>query len=69
MPIILAATGNEMSIKKITGNDKTRRFLSSLGFVIGETVTVISELGGNLILNVKGSRIALDKGMASRIIV
>ncbi|MBU3177879.1 ferrous iron transport protein A [Clostridium estertheticum] len=69
MPIILATTGNEMSIKKITGNDETRRFLSSLGFVIGETVTVISELGGNLILNVKGSRIALDRGMASRIIV
>lgn len=69
MPIILATTGNEMSIKKITGNDETRKFLSSLGFIAGEAVTVVSDLGGNLILNIKGSRIALDKGMASRIIV
>lgn len=69
MPLILATTGNEVSIKRITGNDETKRFLGSLGFVAGETVTVISELGGNLIINVKGSRVALDKGMASRIIV
>jgi ferrous iron transport protein A len=58
-----------MNIKKITGNDETRRFLSSLGFVAGETVKIISELGGNLIINVKDSRVALDKSMASRIIV
>ena len=69
MPLILATKGNEMNIKKITGNDETKRFLNSLGFVAGETVTIISELGGNLIINVKDSRIALDKGMASRIIV
>jgi len=69
MPLILAVKGNELNIKKITGNDETRRFLNSLGFVAGETVKVISELGGNLIINVKDSRIALDKGMASRIIV
>ncbi|CAH0435932.1 Putative ferrous iron transport protein [Clostridium neonatale] len=55
--------------KKITGNDETKRFLNSLGFVTGENVTVVSELGGNMIINVKGSRVALDKGMASRIIV
>ena len=69
MPLILAGTGNEMSIKKITGNDETKKFLSTLGFIAGETVTIVSELGGNLIINVKGSRVALDKGMASRIIV
>ncbi len=69
MPLILATAGNEMNIKKITGNDETRKFLSSLGFIAGESVTIVSELGGNLILNVKGSRIALDKSMASRIIV
>ena len=69
MPLILATKGNELNIKKITGNDDTKRFLNSLGFVEGETVKIISELGGNLIINVKDSRIALDKGMASRIIV
>lgn len=69
MPLIIAAKGQEMQIKKITGNDETRRFLSSLGFIMGETVTIISELGGNMIINVKDTRIALDKSMASRIIV
>jgi len=69
MPLILANAGQEMKIKKVTGNDETRRFLSSLGFVTNEIVTIISELGGNVIINVKGTRVALDKGMASRIIV
>ncbi len=69
MPIMLAGTGNELFIKRITGNDETRRFLSSLGFVAGESVTVVSEIGGNVIINVKGSRVALDKSMASRIMV
>ncbi len=69
MPLVLADKGNEMNIIKITGNDETKRFLNSLGFVAGEKVKVISELGGNLIINVKDSRVALDKGMASRIIV
>ena len=69
MPLILATKGNEMNIKKITGNDETKRFLNSLGFVVGRNVRIISELGGNLIINVKDSRVALDKGMASRIIV
>ena len=69
MPLMLANKGNELSIKKITGNDETRRFLNSLGFVTGETVTVVSELGGNMIIKVKGARVALDKSMASRIMV
>ena len=69
MPLMLAVKGNALNIKKITGNDETKRFLNSLGFVVGETIKVISELGGNLIINVKDSRVALDKGMASRIIV
>lgn len=69
MPLILAIKGTEVNIKKINGNDETKRFLNSLGFVVGESVRIISELGGNLIINVKDSRIALDKGMASRIIV
>ncbi len=69
MPLMLANKGNELSIKKITGNDETRRFLNSLGFVAGENVTIISELGGNMIIKVKGARVALDKSMASRIMV
>lgn len=69
MPLMLANKGNELCIKKITGNDETKRFLNSLGFVAGEIVTIISELGGNMIINVKGTRVALDKGMASRIMV
>ncbi|AKN31081.1 iron transporter FeoA [Clostridium carboxidivorans P7] len=69
MPLILANKGSAMNIRKISGNDETKRFLNSLGFVVGESVKIISEIGGNLIINVKDSRVALDKGMASRIIV
>lgn len=69
MPLMLADRGNILSIKKITGNDETRKFLNSLGFVVGENVTVVSELGGNMIINIKGSRVALDKSMAGRIMV
>lgn len=69
MPLILVDKENEVIIKKINGNDETKRFLNSLGFVTGEAVKIISELGGNLIINVKDSRIALDKSMARRIIV
>lgn len=69
MPLILATKGQELQIKKVTGNDETRRFLSSLGFVTDGVVTIISEFGGNMIINVKGTRVALDKHMARRIIV
>lgn len=61
--------GEKNTIKRITGQDDTKRFLESLGFVAGTTVTVVSEIGGNMILNVKDSRIALDKNMARRIVV
>lgn len=69
MPLILAAKGEKLNIRKITGNDETKRFLNSLGFVVGENVKIISEIGGNLIINIKDSRVALDKSMASRIMV
>ncbi len=69
MPLSVADKGGTFRINKITGKDETQRFLESLGFVIGETVTVISEIGGNMILRVKDSRIALDKKMAGRIMV
>lgn len=69
MPLTFAKTGEANAIKKISGKDETRRFLESLGFVVGEKVTVVSELGGNMILNVKNTRVALDKTMAGRIMI
>lgn len=69
MPLSMAKTGVTNTIYKVSGRDQTRRFLASLGFVEGEMVTVISELGGNLILQVKDARIALDRAMANRILI
>ena len=69
MSLILSQVGEEVKIKKITGNAETKKFLNSLGFVIGEGITIVSDLGGNLIVIIKGARIALDKSMASRIMV
>lgn len=69
MPLTMAQTGQTVTIRKITGRDEVRQHLAELGFVVGETLTVVSLLGGNLILQVKDSRIALDKTMAMRILV
>ncbi|ELP61198.1 hypothetical protein F502_02045 [Clostridium pasteurianum DSM 525 = ATCC 6013] len=69
MPITMLKVGETNNIKNITGNDKTRRHLEHLGFIIGENVTVVSEIAGNLIVGVKNSRIALSKSMANRIMV
>ncbi|MDD4564668.1 MAG: FeoA family protein [Eubacteriales bacterium] len=69
MPLSFMKAGEKNTVKRITGQDDTKRFLESLGFIAGATVTVISEISGNMILNVKDSRIALDKNMASRIMV
>ncbi|MDO4547432.1 MAG: FeoA family protein [Clostridia bacterium] len=69
MPLSMAQVNDVNTIKKITGNDNVRQHLAELGFVVGEQVRVVSELGGNLILSVKDSRIALDRGMATRIMV
>lgn len=69
MPITMIEVGETSSIKNITGNDDTRRHLEHLGFVIGENITVVSEIAGNLIVKVKDARIALSKSMANRIMV
>ena len=69
MPLGMANVGDVNIIKKINGRDDVRQHLSELGFVVGTEVTVVSELGGNLILSVKESRVALDKSMALRIMV
>ena len=69
MPLSMLSVGSTDTIKKITGKDEVRWFLSSLGLVEGERVTVVSEIHGNLILGVKDSRIALDRSLANRIMV
>ena len=69
MPLTMAETGRETLIRKIGGKDETRRFLESLGFVMGGFVTVVSENSGNLIVKVKDSRVAISKEMANKIMV
>lgn len=69
MPLGMVNVGDVSVIKKVTGRDDVRQHLAELGFVVGAEVRVISELGGNLILSVKESRIALDRTMAMRIMV
>lgn len=67
MPLSMAKPGTEVSVHSIKGKDETRRFLESLGFVEGAAVTVVTELGGNIIVNVKGTRVAISRSMANRI--
>lgn len=69
LPLTMAAPGETQVIFKITGRDEVRRHLAELGLVVGEEVTVMNSLGGNLILQVKDSRIALDRSLANRIMV
>ena len=69
LPLSMAAPGETQAIFQITGRDEVRRHLAELGLVVGEEVTVMNTLGGNLILQVKDSRIALDRGLANRIMV
>ena len=69
MPISMAKPGETVIIRKTTGRDDVRQHLAELGFVVDSVVTVVSELAGSLILQVKDSRVALDRTMASRIMV
>lgn len=69
MPLTFVKEGEPASIKRIGGKEEIRQFLENLGFVTGADVTVISTSGGNLIVNIKDSRIAIGKDMASRIMV
>ena len=69
MPLTMAKSGEEATILKITGRDEVRQHLAELGFVVGGAVTVVSEMAGNLIVQVKDSRVALDKSMANRIMI
>lgn len=69
MPITLANKGDTVVIRKITGDDKIRQHLAELGLVVESRVTVVNEIKGNLIVQVKDGRIALDKSMANRIMI
>ena len=69
MPLTMAKTGETVTIRKISGKDEVRQHLAELGFVVESNVTVVNEIAGNLIVQVKDSRIALDKTMANRIMV
>ena len=69
MPLGLAEPGVEQTIVHIGGNNEVKKHLEDIGFHVGGTVTVVSSIGGNLIVNVKESRIALDRQLASKISV
>lgn len=68
LPLSFARQGESVTIGSVRGKDDTKSFLASLGFVEGARVTVVSELGGNLIVNIKDSRVAISKAMAARIL-
>lgn len=69
MPLSMAKAGETVTIRKITGKDEVRLHLAELGFVVDSQVTIVNEIAGNLIVQVKESRLALDKTMANRIMV
>ena len=69
MPLSFAQEGEEQTIQKIGGNLETKKFLENLGFVVGGTVKVVQTINGNMIVNVKESRVAVSKEMANKIMV
>ena len=69
MPLTMAPVGQASKIQRVGGNDETKRFLANLGFVVGSEVTVISTIGGNVIVNIKDSRVAINQDMARHIMV
>ncbi|MBS5737126.1 MAG: ferrous iron transport protein A [Clostridiales bacterium] len=69
MPLTVAVVGEENMIKRVGGNPEVKKHLETLGFVPGGSVTVISKIAGNIIVNVKESRIAISKEMAQKIMI
>ena len=69
IPLTIASPGEANYILKITGKDEVRQHLAEMGFVVGERVTVVSNIGGNMILQIKDSRVALNRGMTNRIMI
>ena len=69
MPLLFAGVGEDNIIRKVDGNQETKKHLEDLGFVVGGTVTVVSEISGNLIVKVKDSRVAISREMAGKIMI
>ena len=69
MPLLLAADGNAHTIVRISGSPEVKKHLENLGFVAGHSITVVSELAGNLIVNVKESRVGIDRELAAKVFV
>lgn len=69
MPLTMAGIGEANTIQKIGGNEETRRFLANLGFVTGAEISVVSAIGGNVIVNVKDARVAVNSDMARHIMI
>ena len=69
MPLNIVSSGESFLIKKINGKEEVRRFLENLGFVAGAQVSVVSEINGNIIVQIKDSRVAISREMAQKIIV
>ena len=69
MPLSMVKEGEINTICKVGGKEETRKFLENLGFVSGGEVTVVSQINGNIIVNVKGSRVAIGRDMANKVMV
>jgi ferrous iron transport protein A len=69
MPLTMAKAGEQNSIKKVGGQTEVRQFLENLGFTPGSQVTVVSQISGNVIVNVRESRVAISREMASKIMI
>ncbi len=69
MPLTMVKAGEPNIIRKVGGKEEIRRFLEKLGFVTGGKVTVVSVTGGNVIVNIKDSRVAIGRDMANKILV
>ncbi len=69
MPLTLAGIGQSNTIRKVGGSEETRRFLENLGFISGAQITVLSAIGGNVIVNIKDSRVAINEDMARHIMI
>ncbi len=69
MPLVLADTGEEAVIKRVGGSTEMKKHLEDMGFVAGGTVTVLNTIGGNLIVKIKESRVAISKEMAGKIMI
>ena len=69
MPLTMAGIGDKFKIQKVGGNDETRRFLANLGFVNNAEVSIVSAIGGNVIVNIKDARVAVNSDMARHIMI